>query len=141
VTLKYLLDTSIVSLAGMERPNRRVVARLEEEAAHCAIAAPVWHELIFGWSRMPNGKRKVAVGAFLNDVIARTLPILKYDKVAAHWHGTERARLEKVGKVSAFVDGQIAAIAHAHSLILVTANTADFENFKNVTVENWSLGA
>jgi tRNA(fMet)-specific endonuclease VapC len=122
----------------MKRPNARVVTRLEEEAAHCAIAAPVWHELVFGWSRMPQGKRKLVVGAYLQDVIARTLPTLKYDKTAAYWHGVERARLEKSGKVTPFVDGQIAAIAHTQSLIVVTANTADFEHFKDVTIEDWS---
>lgn len=125
-------------MPSMKRPNLRVVTRLEEEAPHCAIAAPVWHELIFGWSRMPQGKRKAALGSYLHDVIARTLPVLKYDKVAAHWHGTERARLEKVGKVTPFVDGQIAAIAHTQSLIVVTANTTDFEKFKDVGIEDWS---
>ena len=36
-----------------------------------------------------------------------------------------------------FVDGQIAATAQAHGLILVTRNVRDFELFAGLTVENW----
>ena len=136
--MKYLLDTSIVSIPSTKKPNQRVVNRLEEHSASCAIAAPIWHELIYGWSRLPQGKRKTALGSYLPDVVARTFPILKYDKTAAHWHGVERARLDKTGKVAPYVDGQIAAIAQANSLILVTTNTKDFENFSDIELEDWS---
>ena len=138
MTLKYLLDTSIVSVPSTKKPNQRVVKRIEEQSANCAIAAPIWHELIYGWSRLPQGKRKVALGSYLHDVVARTFPILKYDKAAAHWHGTERARLDKTGKVAPYVDGQIAAVAQVNSLILVTTNTTDFENFSDIELEDWS---
>jgi tRNA(fMet)-specific endonuclease VapC len=137
VTLKYLLDTSIVSVPSWKKPNQRVIKRIDEHSAHCAIAAPVWHELIYGWSKLPQGKRKVALGSYLHDVVGRAFPILKYEKAAAHWHGVERARLEKTGRVAPFVDGQIAAIAHLNSLVLVTANPDDFERFKGVELENW----
>ncbi|HEX2881681.1 MAG TPA: type II toxin-antitoxin system VapC family toxin [Polyangiaceae bacterium] len=138
MTLKYLLDTSIVSVPSTTKPNQRVVRQIEEHAANSAIAAPVWHELIYGWSRLPQGKRKVALGSYLHDVVARTFPILKYDRAAAHWHGIERARLDRTGKIAPYVDGQIAAIAQANSLILVTTNTKDFENFSDIELENWS---
>jgi tRNA(fMet)-specific endonuclease VapC len=36
------------------------------------------------------------------------------------------------------VDGQIAAIAYANDLILVTVNTRDFAPFKDLQVEDWS---
>ena len=65
--------------------------------------------------------------------------MLPYDEAAARWHGEERARLEALGRPAPFVDGQIAAIAHASGLILVTTtNTRDFARFKDLTVENWS---
>lgn len=40
-----------------------------------AIAAPVWHELRFGWLRMPAGQRRDAIGHFVQDV-AGQLPVL-----------------------------------------------------------------
>ena len=36
------------------------------------------------------------------------------------------------------VDGQIAAIAHVHGLVLGTTNVHDFVRFKGLKVENWS---
>jgi len=71
-------------------------------------------------------------------VVHGSFPILPYDEAAATWHGKERARLEALGRPAPFVDGQIAAIAHVHGLVLVTANDRDFGRFKGVTVENWS---
>ncbi len=37
-----------------------------------------------------------------------TLPILPYDERAAEWHGEERARLKRSGRIAPFADGQIA---------------------------------
>lgn len=68
----------------------------------------------------------------------RSFPILPYDEAAATWHGEERARLESLGTPPPFVDGQIAAIAHVHGLVLVTTNDGDFARFKSLRVENWS---
>lgn len=49
----------------------------------------------------------------------------------------ERVRLEKAGKPTAVVDGQIAAVAAANGIPVVTANVADFAVFKGVSVLNW----
>ena len=86
---------------------------------------------------MPRGRRRDALGAFLDEVVKPTLPILPYDERAAEWHAEERARLERVGRTLPFVDGQIAAIAVTNGIALVTGNTADFETFKGLTVLNW----
>ena len=40
-----------------------------------------------------------------------------------------------------YVDGQIAAIAFVHDLILVTANMKDFTRFKGLAVEDWTSAA
>ncbi len=60
------------------------------------------------------------------------------DEGAATWHAQERARLEALGRPAPFVDGQIAAIAHANQLVLVTLNTKDFASYKDLTVETWA---
>ena len=104
----------------------------------CAIAAPVWHELVFGCTRLPSGKRRDMVEEYLQTVIRVSFAILPYDDAAAQWHGKERARLERVGKTPPFVDGQIAAIARQHELILVTANPRDFVSFKGIQVVDWT---
>jgi tRNA(fMet)-specific endonuclease VapC len=138
VTLAYLLDTSIVSAPISMRPHPAILARLNEHGSECAIAAPVWHELTFGCRRLPRGKRRATLEAYLREVVRASFPILAYDEAAATWHGEERARLDALGRPAPFVDGQIAAIAQVHELVLVTMNDRDFVRFKGLKVENWS---
>ncbi len=138
MTLRYLLDTSIVSVPVSKKPDPRILERLDEVGPECAIAAPVWHELTYGCRRLAKGKRRAALEAYLRDVVRVSFPTLPYDEAAAEWHGEERARLESVGRPVPFVDGQIAAIAHVHGLVLVTVNDHDFTPFRGLTVENWS---
>jgi tRNA(fMet)-specific endonuclease VapC len=138
MTLKFLLDTTIVSDPVAKIPNRRVLRKLEQHGIYCAIAAPVWHELVYGCSRLPAGKRRSALEEYLHGVVKRSFPILPYDDGAAEWHGRQRARLEAGGKISPFVDGQIAAIAHDRSLTLVTANTEDFRHFDELELADWT---
>ena len=138
MTLRYLLDTSIVSAPIAKIPDADIVQRLDEHGPECAIAAPVWHELTYGCRRLPRGRRRAALDTYLEDVVRASFPILPYDDVAASWHGHERARLEALGRPVPHVDGQIAAIAHASKLVLVTINTRDFSRFTDLKVENWS---
>jgi len=65
------------------------------------------------------------------------MPILNYDLQTAQWHAQEKAKLSKIGKTPAFVDGQIASIAYCNNLILVTNNVSDFRDFDNLRIENW----
>ena len=138
MNLKYLLDTSTLSAAIAAKPDRNVVNRLGLRGGQCAIASVVWNELVYGWSRLPEGKRKTELEAFLHDVVLKSFPVLPYGEEEATWHGLERARQESLGRPGPYVDGQIAAIAHVNSLILVTANVRDFARFKNVIVEDWT---
>ena len=138
MTLKFLLDTTIVCAPIAKEPNKRVVKRLEQHSAFCAIAAPVWHELVYGSSRLPAGKRRTALEEYLHTVVRRSFPVLPYDDVAAEWHGRERARLEESGRTPPFIDGQIAAIASSQGLTLVTANTKDFHGFTDLETADWT---
>jgi tRNA(fMet)-specific endonuclease VapC len=138
VTLEFLLDTSIVSNPSAKQPDQRLLARLERHAPGCAIAAPVWHELVFGTRRLPAGKRRDQLETYLQGVVKRTFSILPYDEAAAAWHGVERARLADLGKTPPFVDGQIAAIAHCNGLTLVTMNMKDFASFKGLRLADWT---
>lgn len=89
MTLRYLLDTSIVSSPVSKTPNAGIVQRLDEHGHECAIGAPVWHELTYGCRRLPKGRRRAALETYLHDVIQASFPILPYDEVAATWHGYE----------------------------------------------------
>ena len=101
----------------------------------------VWNELTYGCESLEAGKRKAELEAYLRDVVLKSFPILPYDQEAATWHALERARQERVGRPGPYVDGQIAAIAYVHDLILVTTNVKDFARFKGLTVEDWTAGS
>lgn len=138
MTIRFLLDASIVSAPLAKTPDPAVMRRLERHGHECAIGAPVWHELVFGVRRLPRGKRQDALSSYLDDVVAPTFPVLPYDETAAAWHGRERARLERKGTPAPYVDGQIAAIAQTNGLVLVTANAKDFTRYAELDVENWT---
>ncbi|MGT2493305.1 PIN domain-containing protein, partial [Cupriavidus basilensis] len=80
--MSWLLDTNIVSETMRPRPDAGVMANLARFDGELAIPAPVWHELRYGWLRLPDGQRKDAVGRFVQEV-AGSLPVLPYDSAAA----------------------------------------------------------
>jgi tRNA(fMet)-specific endonuclease VapC len=137
VTLKFLLDTNIVSEPLRPTPNRGILDKLRVHQSECAIASIVWHELVYGSERLPKSAKRRAVEHYLMNVVRPTLPILAYEERAAQWHAVERARLAAMGKTPPFVDGQIASVAIINDLTLVTMNTRDFAHFTNLTVTNW----
>ncbi len=135
--LKYLLDTNILSELSKQKPNAQVVRRVEKYARQCTTASLVTHELNFGIMTLPKGKRKDNLKLFLQQLEKYNFPILSYDSIAAKIHAKYRTKLVKQGLTPAFVDGQIAAIALANELILVTRNSKDFKNYKGIIIENW----
>lgn len=137
---RYLLDTNIVSAPVTKEPDPEILERLELHSDECAIAAPVWHELVFGCQRLPRGRKRLAIEAYLEDVVLHVYPMLPYDQTAADRHGTERARLAGLGTPAPFVDAQIAAIAYVNDLVLVTRSSRDFERYEGLKVESWSAG-
>ena len=138
MSLLFLLDTNIVSEPLRPKPNANILRRLQQHRSEAAIPAVVWHELWFGCFRLPRSARREAIVAYLNEVISPTLPILPYDERAAEWHAGERARLVAAGKTSVFADGQIAAIAAANELTLVTLNVTDFHDFAKLSMTTWT---
>lgn len=135
--LKYLLDTNILSELSKQSPNASVIKQIEHFGMHCTTASLVIHELNFGILCLPKGKRKDNLRLFIKQLANYKFPVLPYDSIAAQVHAKNRAKLVKRGLTPAFVDGQIAAISMAHELILVTRNTKDFANYKDLVVENW----
>jgi tRNA(fMet)-specific endonuclease VapC len=135
VSLRYLLDTNTISDPSRIAPSPSILKQLRQHDGQVALAALVWHELWFGCERLPDSKKRRRVEDYLQSLAE--LPILAYDAAAAEWHARERARLNALGKPMAFIDGQIAAIAKVHDLILVTSNVRHFENFAGLKIEDW----
>ncbi len=137
MTLRYLLDTNIISEPLRPAPNPTILAYIERHQDEIAIAAIVWHELWFGCSRLPASAKRTAIETYLTKVVAPAIPILAYDQRAAEWHAIERTRLVDIGKTPPFVDGQIAATAVVSDLILITLNRNDFIAFQGLQIDDW----
>lgn len=137
MSLKYLLDTGIVSEPLRPRASRTVLKRLAAHQDECAIASLVWHELQFGCERLGASRRRDEIRRYLDEVVLQSFPILDYGREPAAWHARERARLEAAGRPVPFVDGQIAAVACVNDLTFVTTNQRDFHAFKGLRVADW----
>ncbi len=134
---RYLLDTDVLSEPLKREADEEVLARFEAHAGDLATASIVVHELQFGAARLPPSRRREVLERYVRDVVLATQPVLPYDASAALWHATERARLERAGRVRPFADGQVAAIAATNGLVLVTRNARHYEGFHELHVESW----
>lgn len=137
MTLRYLLDTNVISAAFRPNPPPKLLRNLKKHRGEMAIAAMVWHELRYGCALLPPSRRRAALESFLADVVLPGYPILEYDQPAAEWHAAERARLEQAGRTPPLLDAQIAAIAAVRGMAVVTGNAADFRWFEGLSIENW----
>jgi tRNA(fMet)-specific endonuclease VapC len=133
-----LLDTNVLSDPVRDRPDPGIAAGFSQHSSEIAASSVSWHEMWYGCDRLPPGRRRDRIAAYLTGVIEVGMPILPYDARAAAWHGHERYRMEAAGQTRPFADGQIAAIAATRGLVLVTRNTRDFEGFRGLTVVDWA---
>lgn len=92
-------------------------------------------ELTHGAYKSHDPSRFVArVNLFLATVV-----ILPFDTLSAHRFGWLKAHLEKTGMKLATADLQIAAIALAHGVALVTHNQKHFRRVPGLTLEDWMI--
>ena len=135
--LVYLLDTNVVSELYKESPHAIVKTKIATMGDVCCISSVTWHELKFGLESMPEGKRKKELYNFLYDLILNRFPILDYDQSAASLHAKIRAELKAAGTPKPYADTQIASIALANGLILVTRNVKNYQGIPLLSVEDW----
>ena len=58
MSLKYLLDTNVVSEPLRPVTNQKILDRLQQHQNEIAIASVVWHELLFGCYRLPPSAKR-----------------------------------------------------------------------------------
>ena len=98
MTLRYLLDTNILSEPLRPNPNPVISQKLLQHQTEVATASVVFHEISYGSYRLPiqSYKRQV-IQAFLDRHVQHVMPILPYDLAVAAWFAIERARLANQG--------------------------------------------
>lgn len=131
--LKYLLDTNacIRYISGRSVPLRdKMLAIPTVKIALCSV---VKAEMFYGAMKSQNQiKTLTEQQNFLNQF--QSLP---FDDDAALIFGEIYADLAKKGTPIGGFDMQIAAIALANDLTLVTHNTKEFSRISSLKIEDW----
>ncbi len=131
----WLLDTNawIAYLGKKPSPvHQRVAAAPQGTVLLCDV---VKGELLFG---AYNSARQTENFTRLHTLFA-VVDSLPFDGKAADHFGEIRAYLKKQGKPIGPYDLQIAAIARAYDLTLVTHNTDEFKRVPDLRLEDWEL--
>ena len=128
--MSFLLDTNVVSEMVKPRPDPGVVRWLEEaDEDRVFLSVVTMAELRFGISRLPAGRRRSGLQAWLHEDLLQRFAgrILRIDSEIALTGGDVMAECAAAGHGIEAMDALIAATARVHELELVTRNTGDFE--------------
>ena len=137
---KYLLDSNILSEPSKPVPHERVVSLLKKNRKDSAVSVLSYFEMLHGVLALPDGKRKERLMAYLEETVVPFYDFLAFDFACAKTNAEIIAKLESVGKPLPVIDSQIAAVALAKDLTLVTRNVKDFEPIQAhfpLKIENW----
>lgn len=131
----FLLDTNVCIrfLEGRSASLRQRM--LSVPAGRKSLCSIVVAELLFGAAK---STRKEQTMAALMPFIQH-FKSYDFDLNAALHFANIRADLATQGRTIGPYDLQIAAIARANNLILVTANTSEFARVSGLTIEDWEL--
>jgi len=129
----WLLDTN-AWIAYLERAPNPVKARVAEHAeSDILLCDVVKAKLLYGAFKSTRVEQNLAK----LDILFSLVKSLPFDSRAARQFGEIRAYLAKQGTPIGPYDLQIAAIARAHNLTLVTHNTREFSRVPDLELEDW----
>ena len=139
----FLLDTNVLSELMREQPAAALLAWFAKNA-HAAMhtSAVNQAEILTGIALLPAGKRRTALleaaeQMFEGDFNGRCL---NFDSAAAKNYAVIVAARTLQGRPISTEDAQIAAIALAAGLTVVTRNTKDFEAVEDLLLANpWKV--
>jgi len=136
--VSYLLDTNvcIALINGISPKVRARSVQATQRGAALVTSSIVAHELWYGVAKSERVAQNAnRLAAFLD----RAVKVLDYSAKDAQAAGEIRAELERQGQRIGEYDTLIAGQAFSRNLILVTANTREFERVKGLTVEDWTV--
>ena len=135
-----MLDTNVVSEAMRIVPDPGVLRWLNEsETGDLYLSTITIAEVSYGLQILPEGGRRDAISGRFEQFVNRGFShrVLSFDEPAAIVYGEIMARTKKIGRPMSVPDGQIAAIAKTHNLVVATRNTEDFEPTGMELVNPW----
>ncbi len=131
--MMWLLDTNawIAFLNRSPNPAKtRVAEHAESDILLCDV---VKAELLYGAYKSARVEQNLTK----LDILFSLVHSLPFDGKAAYAFGEIRAHLSRQGMPIGPYDVQIAAIAHANELTLVTHNTREFSRVPGLILDDW----
>jgi tRNA(fMet)-specific endonuclease VapC len=136
--VNYLLDANIC-IALINGTSDKVRARFAQairSKATLTTSTIVVHQL---WHRAAKNELATRYAHALAAFLSSDITVLDYTEQDAQAAGEIRAELERKGERIGEYDTLIAGQAFARNLVLVTANTREFERVKGLIVEDWTV--
>jgi tRNA(fMet)-specific endonuclease VapC len=130
----YLLDTNIISY--WMRGDKKVIGRIKKYTpADLSLSTITLAEILYGIEKSPVKKkdRRLKIRK-----ISLLLDLYSFDESAAGKYAVIRTQLEREGRVISERDTQIASIAMANKLTVVTHNVREFDRIDKLKVEDWA---
>jgi len=130
----YLLDTNIISY--WMRGDNRVIDRIKKQSpSNLALSTVTLAEILYGIEKSPMKKKERRLKI---KQISSLLGLYPFDEAAAGAYAVIRTQLEREGMVISERDTQIASIAIANKLTVVTHNVKEFGRIGELKVEDWA---
>ena len=129
----YLLDTNIVSY--WMRGDPHLINKIKSYSpSDLSLSTVTLAEIYYGIEKSQAKKKERRLKI---EHIKSELDIFPFNEQAAVKYGVIRAALEKRGKPISERDTQIASIALANNLCLVTHNKKEFSRISKLKIEDW----
>jgi tRNA(fMet)-specific endonuclease VapC len=131
--MNYLLDTDTLSFYLRGNPNikGRILAASPD---HLHIATISVMEIEYGLTLKPERRPQVEAGLL---PLLQAIALVPFDTIAAISTAKVRAGLTQAGTPIGAYDVQLAGIALAHGLTLVTHNIREFSRVAGLVIEDW----
>ena len=132
---RYVLDTNTCT-EYLRQSNERLVRRIRSKRKRqIRVCSVVVGELYDGVYRSADIDKNLAL---LHELL-ETFASLPFDDQSAQIFGEMRVKLDALGTPIGPLDLQIASIALAHGLIVVTHNVREFSRVPGLMVEDWEI--
>lgn len=133
----YLFDTDCISNLLKKTPSKKFIEKIGNlDKNDQYISTITVSELVYGAFKSNESQLFLEK---IKNIILPAVNVLSFDISASFVYGKIRSELKREGIVISDADIQIASIAIANKLILITGNTRHFKNIKYLSVENWLI--
>lgn len=119
------------------RGDNKVVERIQDQSpSELSISTITLAEVLYGIEKSLKKERERRLKI---DQISSLLYLFSFDAAAAEKYAVIRNQLERAGMIISERDTQIASIALANRLTVVTHNVKEFRRIKKLKIEDWAI--